>query len=205
MIPDTIDPSRPLPDAEWKLATALGGLAPGERSVFINYEYGRSYRPLVEDVLWIRRTAPPVREAGTQPDARPGLAAARFWARYFPEFPEIPYSEVDKVERRRRLDALGLDSLSDPYHEAAVLSHDPDIFCSQVGAGDLVMEPNLGRRFMILELRPRRSKKLLRQQVSITLIGSCTPWIRLRGNSRWAPTRVGIPEGGTTYGWLRLL
>lgn len=154
-----------LPDAEWKFGRLDEWLAPGEWTVFLNYEYGRIYRPLVEDVLRLRDAAPISREVGTQPDQRPGLAAAKFWARYFPEFPAHPYSALAREERRRRLDRLGLDSLADPNRANAVYSHDPDVFFFQIAVGDLSLDEGLRRRLMILELKPTRSKKVLRQQV----------------------------------------
>jgi hypothetical protein len=89
----------------WDFVSARVSLPPAEQLyAWLNYEYARSYRPMVEAVQSIREKR----------QADPHFAFARMLARHFPEFPGTPWSSIPAGIRADRLAAVAKLAVEDP-------------------------------------------------------------------------------------------
>ena len=150
-----------LPEIEWNFPKYLMDIKPGEWLCLLDYEYARSCRPIVEEVLQVRRRTPEPREVGTCPERRGKFAFSVFLANQFPEFPSQPWFAIARDLRHVRLRRLGFDLDRNPFAGPPIRFHDPNIFCDAIACGDLSLNSSTldARRLGILEINFTRGPK----------------------------------------------
>src|SRR5438128_2910214 len=86
-----IEQSDPLPGSEWNFSQL-----PPEWQMYhwLNYEYARTSRTIVQGVLHLRARELAPREVGTLPKRSSVPSFAGYLARNYPEFPTKPWLEL---------------------------------------------------------------------------------------------------------------
>ncbi|NBR84122.1 MAG: hypothetical protein EB141_09045 [Verrucomicrobia bacterium] len=197
-----------LNDNEWKWPTrAQKVLADWELNGWLNYEFARSYRPMVKWVLELRSDKKPTpRQEGELPvERRNPPRFATFLVKHFPEFPAHPWLAIPETERRARLRKVGINEHTSLFDQKTVQEIDLDIYTYRTAVGDCDHDPaDLGDAadlFVRINFH-RTDKQILRRLAQIVtrrreqLKTLHAEKVRqhvkaeLRGNPPWDPTAV---------------
>ncbi len=134
-----------LPNREWDFFSDSKQIPQVyEWNAWLNYEYARSCRPIVEAVRQIR---------GDQVMEKAPYRFAVFLAKNFPEFPVMPWLKMSAA-RRGQLRDDGIIPKIDPFEERLpLLVHDIDEFVRDLENGDRVLTGSLmDQRFSVIEI-----------------------------------------------------
>ena len=153
-----------LPESEWNFfGPSIRPPLAWQMNHWLNYEYARSYRPIVQAVLQLRKQQPEPRETGqlSPRSAVPRFAA--YLAGTHPEFPARPWLELTEKERRRRLQEAAAGFPDDPFEDDVINVHDAFLFTNQVALGDISLDPLRveDQKFAVLEIDFTKGSKTI--------------------------------------------
>ena len=157
----------PLPEKEWNFF--------GDRVVqpltwqmnhWLNYEYARSSRSIVEAVQQLRERKIATREVGTLPDGINVPRLAVYLKDNYPEFPEQPWHELPKDQRRRRAREVAGGVDQDPFEKNALTVYDSFDFCRQIAIGEISLDSCRisDEEFCVLKIDFTKGDKLIEKK-----------------------------------------
>ncbi|MEQ2007574.1 MAG: hypothetical protein ABMA26_12315 [Limisphaerales bacterium] len=162
-----------LPDHEWKWPTPADGvLADWELNVWLNYEFARSYRPMVQWVQDLRVTKMrKTHQVGELPtNRREPPRFATFLTKRFPEFPRQPWLKIPPSVRATRLEQMGISKEISLFDQETAQEIDLDIYSYRTAMGDCDYDPrNLDdAAHLMVKINYRRTnKQILRRLAKI--------------------------------------
>lgn len=125
-----------LTESDWKFPNGTDAKVPDwELDAWLNYEYARSYRPMVRSVLMLRARREHIR---THPEGnRPSMpnrlpAFAQFLQDAFPEFPKVAWLSIPEATRHERMRRAGIDEHTSPFGKSTVEVLDLDLFTREI-------------------------------------------------------------------------
>jgi hypothetical protein len=134
-----------LPREEWDFFSKKSSIPDvREWNAWLNYEYARSCRPILEAVRQVR---------GGKPPAAPDYRFAVFLEKQFPEFPKTPWLEISPA-RRGDLRAKGIIPENDPFEDRKpFLVYDAnDFVCSVMEESVSLTNSIHGDQFSVFEI-----------------------------------------------------
>lgn len=130
-----------LPKSEWEFRPS-GQPAPANWQLnhWLNYEYARSSRKIVEAVLHLRSHQPETREEGTLPAPLkvPRFATYLFY-KHRHTFPEKAWRDLPEAERSLRRFENGLGGWCDPFEEDILKVFDRHLFADSIARGEITL------------------------------------------------------------------
>jgi hypothetical protein len=110
----TIPPQR-ISEIEWNMEVTLKGVPPWQLIAMLNYEYARSYEPILEAVDQLRNLNKAVQAARKSSPQNTHPPFAEYLVRDFPEFPHTPWVKIDPEERLKRLSKVNINEKNGLY------------------------------------------------------------------------------------------
>jgi hypothetical protein len=153
-----------LPHDEWDLQRSKDLPPEWQWHDWLNYEFARSCRPMVEAVRTIRGRQIPEREAGTFPPAEKFPRHAVYLANTYPEFPKIPWRKLSWESRATR--SKHNDQVGDPFEQQAFQPWDAFKFQDIIQTGDLWLQEDRleDQKYAVFKIDYLRSQDLIMKQ-----------------------------------------
>ena len=147
---------------------------------WLNYEYARSCRPIVEAVIELRARKIPEREAGSFPPPEKYPRHAVYLADNYPDFPLKPWLKLTAAHRNIR-NGTG-DHVGGPFEEEALEILDTFEFEYRIATGDIWLDSqNISdQKYSVFKIDFLRDKKLIEKKFRLWLKRRQTEYLKMR-------------------------
>ena len=178
---------QPLPREEWEfVGPGTGRIPTWQWNEWLDYEYARSCRPIVEAVLKLRSRKITPREAGTWPASAEFPRHAAYLAKRYQDFPRKPWLSLPATQRNRQSDTL--NHVGGPFETDTLMALDPFDFAEDIAWGDLWLNRRnvADHKYSVFKIDFLRDKRLIVKKFSA--------WLEQRQRA-YRQTRTAAHEG----------
>ena len=154
-----------LPKEEWDfVGLGTGRIPTWQWNEWLDYEYARSCRPIIEAVLELRSRKITPREAGTWPVPQKFPQHAVYLANHYPDLPRQPWLSLPPAQRNRQSETL--DHVGGPFEADTLLALDPFDFADQIARGDIWLDRKnvADHKYSVFKIDFLRDKKLIEKK-----------------------------------------
>lgn len=170
-----------LPGEEWDFTSAAIVKPPTwQWNDWLDYEYARSCRPIVQAVHELRNRKPPDRECGSLPQNPKFPRHAVYLAHHYPDFLRTPWLNLPADQHNFRKDAG--DQIGSPFDEGALEVVDPFYLAYRIATGDVWLdEQNLtDQKYALFKIDFLREVKLIEKKFRTWLQRRRVEYLKIR-------------------------
>jgi hypothetical protein len=169
----------PLPKDEWDFTgPQFNKTSLWQWNDWLNYEYARSCRPIVEAVIELRAKKIPELERGSFPPPTKFPRHALYLAKHYPDFPLKPWLQLPEPQRNLRKENAG--QVGGPFEEGVLEVWDAFDFAYRIATGDIGLDPkNLtDHKYAVFKIDFLRDKKMIGKKFRLWLKRRQTEYLK---------------------------